>query len=92
MITNASTPSKIAATAAAPEITLADELTDAQYGIADAIVPWLEDHQGAHSRSVIARGVKADYQEVATALAWLDRNRMIAADGNKSWRKYAARR
>ena len=75
------------------EITLTDELTDAQYEIADAITLWLEDHhQGAHSRSVIARGVKADYQEVATALAWLDRNRMIAADGNKSWRKYAARR
>lgn len=74
------------------EITLADELTEAQYEIADTITLWLEAHAGAHSRSVIARGVKADYQEVATALAWLDRNRMIAADGNGCWRKYAARR
>lgn len=83
---------RFVAPASPREITLTDDLTDAQYEIADAIVPWLEGHQGAHNRSAIARGVKADYQEVATALAWLDRNRMIAADGNKSWRKYAARR
>lgn len=74
------------------EIILTDNLTDAQYEVADAIVIWLENHTGLHNRSTIARGVKADYDTTAAALGWLDRNRMIAADGNKSWRKYGARR
>ena len=83
---------KPASGARKPEISLADDLTDAQYEIADRIVPWLEAHPGVHNRSAIARGVKADHQEVSTALAWLDRNQMIAGDGNKSWRKYGVRR
>lgn len=74
------------------EITLTDNLTDAQFDIADRIVPWLETHAGMHSRSAVARGVKTDYDDTATALAWLDRNIMVASLGNGSWRKYGARR
>jgi hypothetical protein len=72
--------------------TTAQDLTDAQYEVADQIVAWLEAHAGIHSRSVIARGVKASYDDVAAALTFMDSYRMVTADGNKSWRKYGARR
>lgn len=75
-----------------PIITLDDELTADQYDAADRIVAWFEAHPGMHNRSTIARGAKAEYDTAASALAWLDRNRMIAAGGNGSWRKYGARR
>jgi hypothetical protein len=73
-------------------IVLDDELTDEQYEIADRIELWLEAHPGKlYNRSTIARGVKAGHAEVTTILAWLDRNRMVVADGNGCWRKYGVR-
>lgn len=73
-----------------PVIELDDELTEDRYAVADRIVPWLERHPGIHNRSTIARGVKADYGDVAAALEWLVRHSMAAGDGNGSWRKYGA--
>ena len=67
------------------------ELTDTQYDVADAIVLWLETHTGYHSRSVIARGIRRNYYETATVLAWLESNVMVTATGNRSWRKFSYR-
>ena len=75
------------------DITTPYELTDDQYDIADRIELWLEARPGKlHNRSTIARGVKAELFEVERILHWMDRTRMVVADGNGCWRKYAARR
>jgi hypothetical protein len=75
------------------EITNADELTDEQYEIADRIDLWLEAHPGKlYNRSTIARAAKASHAEVSYILNWLDRSRMVVADGNGCWRKYGTRR
>jgi hypothetical protein len=73
--------------------TITDELTDAEFEIADRIELWLEARPGKlHNRSSIAKGVKAEYWEVHHVLNWMDRFVYVVAEGNGCWRKYGARR
>ncbi len=82
----------VAPAAPRAEITFDDDLTAEQCEAADRIVAWLATHPGLHNRSTVARrAAKADYTTTATALAWLERNRMITADGKGCWRKFGAR-
>jgi hypothetical protein len=72
---------------------IADDMTDAEYDIADRIELWLEARPGKlHNRSSIAKGVKAAHSDVTRVLHWMDRNVYVIADGNGCWRKYGARR
>lgn len=61
----------------------------------EAAEEWLKAHPGRlHNVSTIARGAKIRGEDhlAYTVLRYLDEHGMIAADGNGSWRKYAAKR
>lgn len=67
------------------------ELTDTQYELADKITLWLEAHAGSHTRSAIARGCGVATHEAAAVLESMEQHTEVAAAGNGSWKRYAAR-
>jgi hypothetical protein len=97
MTFNITGPAILAAAKAAaqPEVDSV-EYWDAVPGFWEAcerVEPWLEARPDKlHNPSSIARGAKVDRVLIYRVLDYLDRHRVIAADGNGCWRKYCAKR
>jgi len=72
--------------------TTIDELTDAQYEVADKIEKYLEAHAGKDfTRSVVANRVHTDYQTAQTVLAYMAERGYVTSFGAGSWTHYTAR-
>lgn len=69
----------------------ATEWTDQQYTIADAATLWLEQHAGQHTPSTIARGIRQDTVHTRNVLQLMAGEQLVAAAGNGSLTRYAAR-
>lgn len=69
-----------------------NELTDAEFEIADRIEALLEaDPTQSWTPSGVAREVRVTTTDAARVLAYLLTNRYITAAGNGAWTRYTAR-
>lgn len=60
---------------------------------ADVVEFWVNAHPGTwHTPSTVARRAKIGGDLVYRILPFLAEQRLITAQGNRSWRRYAARR